>query len=168
MSKILYFAYGSNLLPTWLNYRVHSASPVSNISLNNWKLCFHKCSDDGSAKCNIIETDLNDDVVHGTIYEFNSDEKVKLDRAEGGYKHISMKFDEFDNVLVYLAKKERIDNNLPVYTWYHDIVIAGAQFHDLPITYIEYIKSFKAINDPNTDRDKEKRSIAWPKKNGSE
>jgi len=163
MNKLLYFAYGSNLHPKWLNYRVTSASPVSNISLKHWKLCFHKRSDDNSAKCNIIKTDLDDDVVHGTIYEFNSDEKMKLDKAEGGYTPKSMKLGEFDDVLVYLANSERIENNLPIYTWYHDIVLAGAEFHDLPLTYIEYIKSFKAINDPNTNRDKEKRSIAWPK-----
>jgi hypothetical protein len=163
MSNLLYFAYGSNLYPNWLNSRVTSALPVSNTSLNNWKLCFHKRSDDGSAKCNIIKTDLNDDVVHGTIYEFNSDEKIKLDEAEGGYTPEFMKLDEFGDVLIYLANTGRIENNLPIYTWYHDIVFAGAQFHDLPITYIEYIKSFKAINDPDTNRDKEKRSIAWPK-----
>lgn len=163
MSKPLYFAYGSNLHPTWLNSRVPSASPVSNITLVNWKLYFHKRSDDNSAKCNIIKTDSDDDVIHGTIYEFNSDEKRELDKAERGYTPETMKLDEFGDVLVYLANTESIENDLPIYTWYHDIVLAGAEFHNLPNSYIEYIKSFKTINDPNTNRDKEKRSIAWPK-----
>ncbi len=138
MSKLLYFAYGSNLLPSWLTSRVTSVAPISNASLNNWKLYFHKQSDDGSAKCNIIKTDLSCDVVHGTIYSFNSDEKEKLNVAEGGYEPVKMQIGIYDDVLVYLAKTEKINNNLPIYTWYHDIVLAGAQFHDLPITYIEY------------------------------
>jgi len=165
MSKLFYFAYGSNLHPKWLTQtdRVPSAISISNESINNWKLYFHKESDDGSAKCNVIETGLSDDVVHGTIYEFNSDEKEKLDKAEGGYTFKLMKFDGFDDVRVYLANEKKIKNNLLPYAWYKDIVIAGAQFHDLPITYIEYIKSFKAINDHDTNRDKEKRSIVWPK-----
>lgn len=88
---------------------------------------------------------------------------MKLDEAEGGYTPELMRFDEFGDVLVYLANIERIENNLPIYSWYHDIVLTGAQFHGLPTTYIEYIKSFKAISDPNTNRDKKKRLIAWPK-----
>jgi len=162
MNKLLYFAYGSNLHPNWLRKSVPSATSIRNVSFNNWRLYFNKhSSDDGSAKCNIIETDSSDDVVHGVIYEFNSEEKKKLDSAEGRYYSETMPFGKFDDVLVYLAKKERIKDNLLPFTWYKDIVIAGAQHHKLPEEYISFIESFNATTDPAQERDKKNRLIVW-------
>lgn len=163
MSNLLYFAYGSNLHPGWLRNRVASAEKLSTEYLNNWKLRFHKRSLDRSAKCNIVKTDSLDDLVHGVIYQFNSNEKEILDKAEGGYRHEKMQIGKFDNVLVYLANKEKINDNLLPYTWYKDIVIAGAQYHNLPEEYIEFIKSFKATIDPDQEREKKQRLIVWPR-----
>jgi len=163
MSKLLYFAYGSNLHPNWLRNRVQSAEPISNVSIKNWRLYFNKLSKDGSAKCNIIQTNSSDDIVHGVIYQFNSNEKKELDTAEGGYIPEMMQFGKFDNVLVYIAKKEKINDNLLPYTWYKDIVIAGAQYHNLPEEYIEIIKPFKATIDPDQEYEEKQRSIVWNK-----
>lgn len=159
MSKLFYFAYGSNLHPDWLWNRVPSSVPVSRVSLNNWKLYFHKISDDRSAKCNILKTDSSEDRVYGVIYRFNSNEKENLDRAEGGYNPENLQIGKFDDVLVYLAKKEKIDDKLLPYTWYRDIVIAGAKYHKLPEEYITFINSFKATIDPDQEREKKKRLI---------
>ena len=74
-----------------------------------------------------------------------------------------MQIGKFDNVLVYLANKEKINDNLLPYTWYKDIVIAGAQYHNLPEEYIEFIKSFKATIDPDQEREKKQRLIVWPR-----
>jgi len=163
MTKLLYFAYGSNLHPRWLCNRVPSAKILITESLQNWKLFFHKRSLDKSAKCNIVKTNSLDDLAHGVIYQFNSYEKEELDKAEGGYSPEKMQIGKFDNVLVYLANENQINNNLLPYTWYKDIVIAGAQYHNLPEEYIEIIKSFKAITDPDQEREKKQRLIVWPR-----
>ena len=164
MSKLLYFAYGSNLHPNWLRNRVQSAEPISNVSIKNWRLYFNKLSKDGSAKCNIIQTNSSDDIVHGVIYQFESNDKKKLNDAEKGYDPDNMQLGEFDDVLFYIAKKENINDNLLPYSWYKDIVILGAQNHKLPYEYIAYIKSFNATTDPDQERDKKNRLIICPKK----
>jgi len=161
MTKILYFAYGSNLHPEWLRSRTPSAEILNTETLQKWKLHFHKCGLDSSAKCNIVKTDSVDDSVHGVIYQFNSDEKEKLDEAEYGYSPERMQIGEYENVLVYLNRNDRSSDNLLPYTWYKDIVIAGAQYHNFPEEYIEFVKSFKATIDPDQERERKRRLIVW-------
>lgn len=157
---ILYFAYGSNLHPLWLNNRVVSAVPVKHVTLEKWKLCFNKRSKrDNSAKCNIIRTGLPADMVHGVIYQFNSTERKILDDAEDGYSGEIMAIGGFDEVLLYVAKVENIDNRLLPYSWYKEIIIAGARIHEFPEIYIDYICSFEAIRDPDIKREQEKKAI---------
>jgi AIG2-like family len=161
MSKLLYFAYGSNLHPEWLRSRTPSAEILGTACCRNLHLHFHKSGVDSSGKCNIVKSESIDDFVHGVIYQFNANEKDVLDEAEYGYHQESMDFDEFDNVLVYIAK-EGINDSLSPYTWYQDIVIAGAQYHGFPEDYIEHIRSFEAIIDPDRERELRHRSIVWP------
>ena len=162
MSKLFYFAYGSNLYPNRLHKRVPSATFVTNLSLKSWKLYFHKKGDDESAKCNIVKTDSSKDIVYGVIYRINADEKGKLDRVEDGYNPGKIQIDKFDDVLVYMAKKEKIDDSLLPYTWYKDIVIAGAAFHNFPEGYIAFINSFNAVIDPDQERERRERLIIAP------
>lgn len=73
-----------------------------------------------------------------------------------------MQIGTFDDVLVYLAKKEMIDDNALPYTWYKDIVIAGVKFHKFPEEYIAFISSFSATIDPDHEREKKIRLIICP------
>lgn len=161
--KLLYFAYGSNLHIRWLNNRVVSAVPVARVVLKNRKLQFNKRSNsDNSAKCNIIKTGEITDMVHGVIYEFDANEKNILDKAEDGYQGKIITIGRFAEVLLYEAASENIDDVLLPYTWYKDIIITGACMHCFPDKYIEYIKSFPAISDPDPNREKMNRAIVWP------
>ena len=83
MSTILYFAYGSNMSTPRLRYRVPGCQFAFVARLPNYKLCFHKRSKDGSAKCNAFRTAEPTDVVIGAVYEIPTNEKPALDRAEG-------------------------------------------------------------------------------------
>lgn len=160
MSKLLYFAYGSNLHPNWLRSRTPSAEILGTASVQNLNLHFHKGGVDSSGKCNIVRSDSADDVIHGAVYQFDASEKGVLDVAEEGYRHERMNVGEYDDVLVYIAQ-DGIDNTLSPYSWYRDIVVAGAQYHAFPEVYIAYIKSFKAIVDPDQERERRHRSIVW-------
>ena len=160
MKQLLYFAYGSNLHPGWLRNRVPSAQKLYTATLFEWQLHFHKISKDESAKCNIVKTGLSDDSVHGVIYQFDPGEKYKLDKIELDYHPELMTIGEYENVLVYLACEENINDTLLPYTWYKDIVISGAELHNLPGVYIEYLRSFNAITDPDQEREKQNRRIA--------
>ena len=162
MDKLLYFAYGSNLHPDWLSKRVGMVETVSSACLQNWKLYFHKLGTDGSAKCNIIKTGSPNDWVHGVIYQVNPVKKPELDKAEGGYTSVFLNIAGFNNILLYLAEENRIVEDVLPYSWYHDIVIAGAKYHQLSRKYLAYIESFQSITDPDQLRDKINRDIIWP------
>ncbi|HKK15194.1 MAG TPA: gamma-glutamylcyclotransferase family protein [Gammaproteobacteria bacterium] len=163
MSTLLYLAYGSNLHPRWLQSRVPSAEIVQKTSLDGWSLRFNKHSHtDGSAKCNILETGNANDCVHGVVYRLKTIEKAALDRAEGGYNCVDVNLPDLGQVMVYLARTANINNELRPYSWYRDIVIAGAILHGLPENYINRIKTVEAITDTDPAREREHRSIVWP------
>lgn len=163
MSTLLYLAYGSNLHPRWLQSRIPSAEKVQKTTLEGWSLRFNKHSRaDGSAKCNIQETGNRDDCVHGIIYRFDEIEKASLDKAEGGYECTNINLPQFGRVMVYLARPAAINNALRPFTWYHDIVIAGALLHGLPAEYVNKLKDVEAIMDPDTSRERRYRAIVWP------
>ena len=159
VSKLLYFAYGSNLHPDWFRSRISSAKKLHTEILYQWQLHFHKIGRDESAKCNIIKTDVSDDSVHGVIYRFNYDEKYILDEFEHGYRSVRMSVGGYEDVLVYLACNEKINNAILPYTWYKDIVVAGAHHHNLPQEYINFLKSVRAIKDPDNEREQRNRLI---------
>ncbi len=161
MNKLLYFAYGSNLHPQWLRSRTPSAEILSAESSPYFSLHFNKHGLDNSGKCNIVRSDDVNDIVRGVVYRFNADEKDVLDEAERGYNHERIQIGEYENVLVYIAEDSVNDYSSP-YSWYQDIVIAGARYHNFPEHYITHIRSFKAVIDPDQEREEKHRSIAWP------
>jgi hypothetical protein len=69
MSTIHYFAYGSNMSTPRLRYRVPGCRFTFVARLPNYKLCFHKRSKDGSAKCNAFRTAEPTDAVIGAVYQ---------------------------------------------------------------------------------------------------
>lgn len=153
---MLYFAYGSNLYSKRLKSRIPSATTVAVVSLPNYQLFFDKRGTDGSGKGNIRKT--NDSIVHGIIYEIKAEEKVALDRIEGtGYDDVSLQIpveSELIKVFTYMAKESHTDHSLSPYSWYKNLVIAGAKEHELPQAYINEIQEVEAIKDPEEERAK--------------
>ena len=96
--------------------------------------------------------------MHGAVYEFNALEKSVLDEAERGYQQHSIEVGKHSNVLVYIADDRVSDYSMP-YSWYRDIVLAGALLHDFPEHYLQHIRSFEAKKDPDLEREQRHRSI---------
>jgi hypothetical protein len=166
MSTILYFAYGSNMSTPRLRYRVPGCRFAFVARLPNYKLCFHKRSKDGSAKCNAFRTAEPTDVVIGAVYEIPTNEKPALDRAEGlgaGYHEeivpvLSAKGEKVA-VRTYIADETFIDDSLQPYSWYNDFVLAGAEEHKLPSEYVESrIRAVHASRDPDPQREQARRA----------
>ena len=158
MNKLLYFAYGSNLHPLWLRSRTPSAKLISVETLSGYALGFNKHGLDDSGKCNIVFSNRDDDLVHGVVYEFNAEEKSVLDEAERGYQQHNIEVGRHANVLVYIADDPVDDYSMP-YSWYRDIVLAGALLHDFPEHYLQHIRSFDAKKDPDREREQRHRTI---------
>jgi cation transport regulator ChaC len=156
-----YFAYGSNMLEERLKSknRVPGATFQAVGIVLGYKLRFHKGSIDNSGKCNIIRTGSPEDVVHGVVFEIPDDQLRYLDRAEGkghGYHHEYITVRLADgaemSMLVYVADFNAINDKLVPYTWYHMLVVAGAEQHRLPPEYIEDLRSVRAAEDPESNR----------------
>lgn len=155
-----YFAYGSNMLEERLQRRVPDATFLTTGSVRGYRLHFHKRSTDGSGKCNIVATNSAEDVVHGVAYEVPDGCLEALDRAEGvghGYNHnydISVRLADGAEarMLAYVADSNAIDNTLIPYTWYHRLVVEGAEQHQLPEDYIADLRSVMCSEDPDPDR----------------
>ena len=159
MSKLHYFAYGSNLHPVRLQSRVPSASLKGLVSLPGYRLCFHKRHhEDNSGKCNMFWTDQVDDVVHGAVYEMKASEKPLLDQCEGeGYRCDTIEVEIQSSLVecfVYIAEDSHINDGLRHHSWYQNIVLLGAEHHQLPDYYLNQIRAVLANDDPDTERHK--------------
>ena len=160
--KIIYFAYGSNMLHQRLQKRVSSAIPLGIATLDDYNLVWHKKSKDGSTKCSIVKGNDKDEV-YGVLYEFDPSQKSALDKAEGlGYG-----YEEADVEVLYKGKNitaktyyatDIIEKILP-YKWYKAFVIAGARSNKLPEDYLEELIKYPAIVDPNKDRSSDNYEI---------
>jgi len=158
---IHYFAYGSNLHPMRLMERVPSAKLVGVIELSEHSLTFHKKSDDGSSKCNLLQTGVETDFVHGAIYEVEPEHKSELDRFEGiGYGYIDNQINlqhqgQEYTCFTYIAQRSHIFDHLKPYHWYKKLVVLGARYLQLPGSYISSIESVESVEDPDGKRREE-------------
>ncbi|OXS28665.1 MAG: hypothetical protein BCS36_02175 [Desulfovibrio sp. MES5] len=159
-----YFAYGSNMSVARLQERVPGAIPKGLFTLKGHSLKFHKVSNDGSGKCDCQFTGNCKDDVFGALFEIQEEDEAKLDRFEGyvhGYDKktvtVSNCKDESFKAIMYFATKT--DPSLQPYSWYMHHVIYGATEIGVPDDYLEFLRSVKCIDDPNTKREKRELAI---------
>jgi gamma-glutamylcyclotransferase len=156
--SFLYFAYGSNMLTRRLRERVPSAVVAGGGYCTCRRLTFDKVSKDGSGKCDIEPTSCPTDHI-------SSAEEMKLDLAEGfgkGYRKETIAVvtpSATSKVMAYVATiKEPV---LRPYHWYKALVVAGAVEHNLPVPYIEWLRTFESWPDPNVDRRSENEALLF-------
>lgn len=162
---MFYFSYGSNMSTPRLVRRVPSARAVAVASLQEHELRFHKISiKDGSAKCDIVPTGDQSDVVHGVVFQIEAAEKAELDRQEGlgyGYEEKHVRVLTRDGGILeaatYYATRTRPD--LKPYGWYKEHVLRGAREHGLPVAYVHAIERVDAVLDPDSARHARELSI---------
>ncbi|MBN1294614.1 MAG: gamma-glutamylcyclotransferase [Candidatus Latescibacteria bacterium] len=140
MMKVLYFAYGSNMLITRLRSRISSAKLIDIGFLNGYKVLFNKCSKDGSGKANLIESP--GDVTWGVIYEIDEQDTNKLDIFEGGYNREIFQICNKENIAVsaFVYLSSDLTNDERAYEWYKEIILKGARENNLPKNYISYLE----------------------------
>ncbi len=155
-TTIRYFAYGSNMLARRLRARVPSAKAIGAGTLSGYHLLWHKCSRDGSGKCDVVSTGDPADIVWGVVFEILAAEKPALDRAEGlnaGYAETEVVVaigSTLLTALTYIATKT--DAALCPYEWCTALVIAGAREHGLPPEYIAALEVVEAKSDNDAKR----------------
>jgi hypothetical protein len=157
MSKVLVFAYGSNMCTRRLRCRAPSATPRGIGVLRDHVLRFHKKSTDGSAKANAFPTPGG--TVWGVLFEIDESHLCALDRHERGYEREELGVRTSGGAVrahVYRASPERIDETLAPYTWYKRLVLAGAKEHELPEEYVaSFIANVDAVPDSDHKRERD-------------
>ncbi len=137
--SIYYLGYGSNMHTPTMNNRCGQDNFVDlgRASLPGYQFYFFRS---GAAN---IKKDLNQQV-EGVLYRINENCLKSLDRAEGYptlYQRQEVEVDYGDkkiNAEVYIIQEEDT-TGLPS-DRYYQIVLEGANSHNLPAEYVEYIK----------------------------
>lgn len=172
-----YFAYGANMHSQYLRRRLPDVTVLGAAKIMGYELHFHKYSyQDGSGKCNILQSRDPQQAVYGVLYEISPRSRYLLDKAEHlgyGTQDVTLKVypvctqehtsADSEYAFTYIAHKESIREDVSPFNWYHALVLAGAKEHNLPQSYINLIESHKSIEDPNYQRS---RSIAIPMATG--
>ena len=161
-----YFAYGFNLCSRRLRERTPSAVVVTAAKLRAHVLRFHKVGfRDGSGKGDAFNTGIATDVIWGAVYEIATSEKPQLDQAEGlGSGYVGKTVEVVSNrgrilATTYVASPDAIGPDLKPYTWYKDLVLAGAIEHDLSSEYVAAVRAVASVHDPDEARAAEHRRI---------
>lgn len=160
-----YFAYGSNLLLARLRQgdRAPSARRVGIGAIDRYSLRFHKVGADGSGKCDAFATGLEEDSLHGCLYEIEPQEWRALDRVEGaGYVRKAIEVRWQGGVVTaqtYIARERHRDASLLPFDWYLELVLAGARESGLPPTQIERLEAIRFSRDPDRARYTKHRAL---------
>jgi len=159
--SIYYFAYGSNLHFERLKRRTPTAVFMEVATLSSYKVCFHKLSRDGSAKCNVVPRHGCN--VVGVVYRLSFCDQVALDLAEGrGYRRAwvdvhGMHTGTRCHALTYIAKDIVSDKHLLPYDWYKAFVIEGAKSHGIQDSYIDQSRAIPSQPDFHHLRNRKSR-----------
>lgn len=155
-APIITFAYGSNMPTARIQARCPSAVAMGVAELRGYELRWHKISNDGSGKADIVQSNAEGASVFGVLYRISLDDKAALDSAEGlghGYKEVQVVVLHKDaEATVTAYKATNIDSKLQPFTWYKALAAFGAKEHALPEAYITQIEAVLAITDPDQTR----------------
>ena len=154
--EALYFAYGSNLLPSRLENRVGPFETVGIASCSGYSFAFHKIGKDGSGKGDMYLAVQPEAQVFGVVYRLDERQRLLLDGFEGdGYAVVDIAVQGPSGNLAaytYMAKPNHIDTTLRPFRWYRDLVIHGAKKHVLPDSYVAVFERTAVIDDPDQSR----------------
>ncbi len=157
--NIITFAYGSNMPTARIQARCPSAKALGVAELRGYELRWHKVSNDGSGKCDIVKSDVQGASVFGVLYEISSGEKPDLNRAEGlgrGYDEVQIAvLHNGEEITVTAYKATDTNSAILPYTWYRALAAFGAREHGLPAAYIALLEAAPATEDPDCKRHNE-------------
>ncbi|HBD99944.1 MAG TPA: gamma-glutamylcyclotransferase [Gemmatimonadetes bacterium] len=162
--EVLYFAYGSNLCFRRMRRRASSASRTAAATLPGYEFGWSKKGVDGSGKCTIAVSPKDAIGVHGVLYRLPVEEKAELDILEGlgtGYDEARVTVETPTGpreATTYVAAPAHVDDSLRPYSWYRDLVVAGALEAGFPNDYVRRIATAVAQQDPDANREARNRA----------
>ncbi len=163
MSRLLYFGYGSNMLPARLQQpdRAPSARLLGRARIPRRQLTFDKLGQDGSGKCDAPPAAVGE--VWGGVFEIDRNELRQLDLVEGlgvGYRRVTdlatlepvARSSDPQPVEVFLYEALQTRTGIAPFDWYLELVLAGARALDLPPSYRHALESIASRRDGDAVR----------------
>ncbi len=162
VSRLIYFAYGSNMARARLAARIDDIRNLGLARLPGHRLSFEQRSEhDGSGKCDASPTGHPDDHVIGVLWDIPAEQIHVLDGYEGpGYRRASVWLQRERECIcseIYLARKRYTD--VRPWHWYKHHVLAGARENSLPPGYIQSIENTPHLTDPDDQRSAQEMAI---------
>jgi hypothetical protein len=152
MNRLLYFAYGSNILKERIEDRLGKVCLIRPYKLYGWKLSW---TGGVGSYANIGRSESPNDFVEGILYELTEHQIHRLDFYEG-YPHCYEKIYKIEGEEIIFAywtpnpieyRGKRVLNSLPDLK-YLNIIIAGCWQHGLLQTHAILV-NFRTMNYTN-------------------
>ena len=164
MTRINYFAFGSNLSSRRLLLRVPGAEFHCIATLAGHRLYWRKNDPGQSGKCDIEATGDPDDLVHGVVYRVSPDDRRSLDEIECrgfGYerREVRVVAPGGDSLEAFTYYAIGVDRPEQPFHWYKEHVLRGALEHGLPADYVATIRATPSIDDHDSERQARELSI---------
>jgi gamma-glutamylcyclotransferase (GGCT)/AIG2-like uncharacterized protein YtfP len=162
----LVFAFGSNMCSGRLAAYEVTPLRARGALLKRHKLSFRKRSQDGSGKTDVVPSRSPGARVWGVLYEVDAQGLARLDAGEQGYRRrrarVLLRNGRGVKVWIYVSARNQRDESLRPYSWYKRFLVEGAKEHRLPKGYVASLEGIIAIQDPNRERDRRKRTLTCP------
>jgi AIG2 family protein len=154
-ASTLYFAYGSNMSSPRMQARVPDAVRMGAACVDGWVLRFHKPSQDGSGKADIVPVTGDHARVWGVLWSVGDAGWQVLDQVEGaGYERVPLLVldtaGDTRRIAAYRAVES--DRGLSPYGWYREHAVRGAIEAGLPADYVARLRVIASIQDPDPER----------------
>jgi hypothetical protein len=140
MSRVLVFAYGSNMDPERMRARVPGALPRGRARLPGHRLVIDKRGRDGSAKANLRRE--AGALVWGVTWDLRVADLAALDGHEAGYERILVSVElESGTADAHAYRSDRLAPGALPFDWYLEHVLRGARAFGLPEDYVAWLES---------------------------
>lgn len=150
-----YLAYGSNMSSARIAERLGRCEFVGSARVEGYRLAFHKRGHDGSGKCDACRSE-DDAIMYGVVFELSHEQAQQLDGFEGpNYERRILKVSIdgcTSEAYAYIALPSAVDFTLRPYPWYRAFVLDGALLNRLPAGYVDFIRRYPTIPDPDAMR----------------
>lgn len=152
---VLFFAYGANVHPRWLQRRVPEARLLGAAALPGRRLAFRKRGRDGAARSDACPSSEPGAMLPGALYELPAGALQRLGAAGAGYQ-----VDEAQVVtpsgprraFVFSARPAEVEEGLLPWDWYVALLRRGAELLDLPAEHLRWLASVPVQVDADEDR----------------
>ena len=154
--RVLYFAFGSNMLNARLCRRCPGARFRTVAAAHGHRVLFDKLSEDSSGKANLVRSHDGTQAL-GVAYAIPAAEIPALDAFEGpGYVRLDdfrvSCLDTHDELKTITYVARRNVSGLKPYDWYLALVLAGMHERGFASAFVRAVRYTAFVTDPDPSR----------------